>query len=495
MVHRTIIITIKEYTYEKNNTYTIDEGQTMKDCIFRQYDIRGKVGSELPLDEVYALTQAIAYYFLQKNPSVKTVAVGADGRTHSPHIKESVCKALQDSGLQVVFIGICPTPVLYFSLFTLPYIDAGLMITASHNGKEYNGIKICFNKESVWGSQIQEIKRLWQQGAALTPIDTGSYTEVAVIDTYVEWLATHFKSLIGMNLSAVIDCGNGAGGTVMPHVLRRMQWNAVQLLYPEVDGTYPHHEADPIVEKNMQDVRAMLSNSSIEVGLGLDGDCDRMTPMTKEGELVQGDKVLALFAQPILQSHPGAAIVFDVKCSAGLPELIQQWGGNPCISPSGHSIIKDQMKKKKGLLAGELSCHFFFHDRYFGYDDGIYAALRLFELLINSGKSLHELLQVFPKKYSTPEIRIECADEVKEGIVEQVKQEFLKNTQAAVLAIDGIRVSLDYGWGILRASNTQPVLCLRFESDTQEGLQHIQNDFVEQMGLYFDKTILQNALL
>jgi len=464
------------------------------DHIFRQYDIRGKVGLELPLDQVYKLTQAIAYYFIQQNPQIKTVAVGADGRTHSPAIKEQVCKALQESGLNVIFVGICPTPVLYFSLFTLAHVDAGLMITASHNGKEYNGIKICLGKNSVWGQQIQEIKKLYKAGVICQADSIGSYTEKPMIDYYIQWLYDHFPSLVGMQLAAVIDCGNGAAGTVLPQLIEKMQWHKIQLLYPEVDGTYPHHEADPTVEKNMLAVQQLLAqNSSLEIGLGLDGDCDRMAPMTKQGELVAGDKLLALFAQNIVRDYPGACIVFDIKCSAGLPELLVQWGAKPSISPSGHSIIKDQMKKQHALLAGELSCHFFFHDRYFGYDDGIYAAMRLFELL-QGGKTLSELLAVFPKKYSTPELRIECQEWQKEIIVERIKNSFVGRSDVHMITLDGIRVTMEYGWGMIRASNTQSVVCLRFESDSLQGLERIKQEFMQPLEYYFATTALKQEI-
>lgn len=465
----------------------------MDDHIFRLYDIRGKFGSEWCIEEVYTLAKALAYYFVQKNPNVKTIALGADGRVHSPHIKNEVVRALRDSGLDVIYVGTCPSPVVYFSLFNLP-VDAGLMITASHNGKEYNGIKICLGKESVWGEQIQEIKKLFHARAAVETTVYGAYREYDAIEDYVQWLYNNFPHLHAMQLSAVIDCGNGAAGTVLPRLIKKMQWEHVELLFPEVDGTYPNHEADPIVEENMQAVKNAVLTTAVEVGLGLDGDCDRMTPMTKTGELVQGDKLLALFAHSIIECNPGATIVFDIKCSSGLEELLRTWGANPCISPSGHSIIKNQMKKNNALLAGELSCHFFFHDRYFGYDDGIYAALRLFEILLRTGKTLHELLMIFPKKVSTPEIRIACNQDQMDGVVKKVHAFFAARSDCKILTIDGIRVIKDYGWGMLRSSNTQPVLCLRFESDSLQGLHDVKQDFLEALQLHFEPSWLKNQL-
>ncbi|OQA34559.1 MAG: Phosphomannomutase/phosphoglucomutase [Candidatus Dependentiae bacterium ADurb.Bin331] len=465
----------------------------MNDIIFRQYDIRGKVGSEMSVDETFAIAQAIAFYFIQKNPHIKTVAVGADGRTHSPEIKEQVCRALTQSGLDVVFVGVCPTPVLYFALFTLP-VDAGIMITASHNGPEYNGLKICLGKESVWGEQIQEIKNFVKAKKNARNSTIGSYKEQLLIPAYIAWMVDQFGHLKNMQLKAVVDSGNGAGGTVLPHLVKAMNWSNVTLLHEGVDGTYPNHEADPTVEKNMCDVKAVLQTTDTQIGIGLDGDCDRMAAMTKKGQLVEGDKLLALFAKEIIAHQPGAKIVFDIKCSSGLPELLTAWGAVPVMSPSGHSIIKDQMKKNNALLAGELSCHFFFSDRYFGYDDGIYAMMRLFELLIHSNKSLDELLLVFPHKYSTREIRISCAPNDMPKIIAHIHAQLAQRDDAQIITIDGIRANFSHGWAIVRQSNTQPVICLRFEGNTPAELVRIKRDFIEYLQQFIDKDTLEREI-
>ncbi len=465
----------------------------MNDIIFRQYDIRGKVGSEMSVDETFAIAQAIAFYFIQKNPHMKTVAVGADGRTHSPEIKERVCSALTESGLNVVFVGVCPTPVLYFALFTLP-VDAGIMITASHNGPEYNGLKICLGKESVWGEQIQEIKKMVKTGQQVENAAPGMYKEEMLIPAYIAWMVDHFTHLKNMNLKAVVDCGNGAAGTVLPQLIKAMNWPHIKLLHEKVDGTYPNHEADPTVEKNMQDVKKVLETTDTQIGLGLDGDCDRMAAMTKKGELVEGDKLLALFAKEIIADRPGAKIVFDIKCSSGLAELLTAWGAVPVMSPSGHSIIKDQMKKNNALLAGELSCHFFFSDRYFGYDDGIYAMMRLFELLVKSNKTLDELLAIFPQKYSTREIRISCAQQELPKILSHLHKELTARSDAQLITIDGIRVSFPHGWAIVRQSNTQPVICLRFEGNSPSELDRIKKDFIAYLQPFINHDILEREI-
>lgn len=462
----------------------------MKDTIFREYDIRGKVNSELIVDEVYDLTRAIAYYFVQHNPKIKTIAVGMDGRLHSPPIKKEICRALTDSGINVLFIGTCPSPVLYFALHNL-LVDGGLMITASHNPKEYNGIKICLGKVAVWGKQIKEIRDLYKVKKHLNVAQKGTVNEQSVIDPYVDWLVDNFSHLKDMDLSAVIDCGNAAAGTVLPQLIKKMRFKNIQLLYPEVDGTYPNHEADPVIPENMQDVKRILQETDISFGIGLDGDCDRMAPMTKRGQLVTGDKLLSLFAQQVIKKHPQVTVVFDIKSSSGLIELLKQWGARPIMSATGHTNIKEQMKEHNSLLGGELSCHFFFKDRYFGYDDGIYAMMRLFELLFATGKSLEELLEVFPKKYSSPEFRIACLDEKKHEIVEYVKKLFVQKDDVNIITLDGVRASMPYGWGIVRASNTQPALSLRFEANSLDNLQKIKIDFINALKFYFDKNILK----
>jgi len=465
----------------------------MKDTIFRKYDIRGKVGSELLLENVYDLGLALAYYFLQKNPNAKIVAIGMDGRKHSSDLKEDLTRAMNDSGLNVLFVGLCPSPVLYFSLFT-ENVDAGLMITASHNPKEYNGIKIGFNKKMVSGDEIQKIKQLFKERKRVASSVKGTYHEKDMISPYVAWMKEHFTHLVGMNLSAIVDCANAVGGTVMPALIEAMEWKEVKLLFEEVDGDYPNHEADPVVEANMKFVKDILLSSDIEVGIGFDGDCDRMAPMTKDGQLVSGDQLLTIYAQPILQHNPGAVIVGDIKISSGFVEAIEAWGGKPCLSPSGHSLVKDYMKQNNALLGGELSCHFFFADRYFGYDDAFYSMMRLFEIMIASKKSLKDLLTAFPKRCNLPEIRIECADDKKKDVIEKVKALFAKRDDVTIITIDGVRAVMDYGWGILRVSNTQPVVSLRMESDTPDGLKKVKQDFYHAMKPYFDEQMLKNQI-
>jgi phosphomannomutase/phosphoglucomutase len=465
----------------------------MQQHIFRQYDIRGKVGSEFSVEDSYIIARALAVYFKRHNSQLTTIAVGADGRVHSPAIKEQLCRGLLDSGLDVVYIGTCPTPVVYFAMHTMPF-DAAVMITASHNGKEYNGFKIMLGKHNVWGNQLQELKKIVYDGLFLESSIQGTYEEIAVIPTYISWLKNSFTHLIGFDQPFVIDCGNGAAGTIIPDLVRAMNWDNVHQLYAEVDGTYPHHEADPVVEKNMADVKELLFTTDNAFGVGFDGDCDRMAPMAKSGELVSGDKLLALFAQSVRAQHPKGGVVFDIKCSSGLRQLLQTWGMEPIVSPSGHSNIKEQMRETGALLAGELSCHFFFKDRYFGYDDGFYAMMRLLELLQTTGKTLDQLLEVFPRMFATPELRVECLESEKIVVVNAVKTYFTQRTDVRLDTLDGIRIETDYGWSLLRASNTQAVLCLRFESDTQEGLRKLQYDLLDAIRPHFDMSLVEKEL-
>ncbi len=457
----------------------------MDDQIFREYDIRGKVGSQLQIEQVYDLTHAIVSYFKDHHPHFKSIAVGMDGRHHSEAIKQEVCRALLDAGIDVTFVGLCPSPVLYFALHTLP-VDGGIMITASHNGPEYNGMKICLGTQVVWGTKLQDIKARYKNKQNCRAPAHGTYSDTPLIPAYISWLKEHFPQLYKMDLPAIIDCGNGAGGTVVPDLIKAFEWPNVRTLYAQVDGSFPNHEADPTVERNMAELKKVVQQENA-IGIGLDGDCDRMVPMTRQGDLISGDKLLSLFAKEVLEQHSGAGIVFDLKSSSGLSELITAWGGKPIMSASGHSIIKDMMIEHGALLGGELSCHFFFKDSYFGYDDGIYAMLRVFSLLLKTGKGLAELVSIFPKKYTSRELRLPVADDQKKAIVHSVKEAVQKEPDVLISTIDGVRAEHSFGWTIIRPSNTQPALSMRFESDTQAGLKRIMAYYLTLLTPYLDQ--------
>ena len=464
----------------------------MQENIFREYDIRGIVGTEVIVDACYDLGKAIVTYLRAKHPGSKSFIVGRDGRLHSAAIYNHIVKAITDLGFDVVDVGVCPTPVVYFAVHHLN-IPTALMITASHNPGEYNGIKIW----GVAGEQIAAIKQLFFAQQFMAPLGTaGKITPVPMLETYVEYLANLFPHLQNISVNTLIDCGNGAGSIAMAPLIKRMGWTNATLLFGEVDGTFPNHEPDPTVAEHMHVMAQELkNNATYAVGIGLDGDCDRMDPMTKEGLVVPGDHLLALFAGDVAKNNPGATVVCDIKSSGSLIDVLNALGAHACVAPSGHSHIKHAMKKHNALLAGELSCHFFFHDRYFGYDDGIYAGLRLIELLHTSKNTLTELLGQIPQKISSPEIRIACKnDSDKQGIVDDIKKVFAARTDLELITIDGIRAHMSYGWGLLRASNTQPVICLRFESDNAAGLDRVKNDFYQLLLPYFDEQLLRSKI-
>ncbi len=466
----------------------------MHDTIFRMYDIRGKVGIELLIPQTYDLIRALAVYLVEKQPMLKTVVVGMDGRTHSPLIKDEVCRALLDSGLDVIFLGVCHSPLMYFSLRSLP-VDAGIMITASHNPKEYNGFKICLGTESLWGEAFQEIKQLYKQKVSLFAPARGVYREESIIPHYVRYLAQCFPQLVGMSSSMIFDCGNGATGVVIPELIETMQWKKARVLCAEVDGTYPNHDADPVVDENMRDVKQVLQETDAVVGIGFDGDGDRMAAMTKQGYLVAGDQMLALLSAAHIRQYPGAAIVCDIKSSSVLLDVIEQQGGRAVLSPSGHSLIKRAMKQCDAKIGGELSGHFFFSDYYFGYDDGVYAALRLLSLLQEQQTTLHDLVNRLPVKVSSPEFRLACDEDKKHEIISAVRTTLALRSDVQLNIIDGVRATFPIGMGILRASNTQPVLSMRFEADTRHDLQELKEVFIKAMAPYLDESLLQKELM
>lgn len=463
----------------------------MQDQVFRKYDIRGEVNKDFTVEDTYYVAKAIASFFKQKN-SIKSVAIGMDGRVHSAAIKEQITKALLESGFDVTFLGLCHTPAVYFATHTIN-VQAGIMITASHNPKEDNGLKIIVNQEAIWADEIQEIKNLYKSKAQLTGVK-GKYTEYFIINDYVNYLVNLFPNLKNLEINCVIDCGNGAAGSVLPFLIKKMNWKNATTLFEEVDGNYPNHEPDPTKEKNMSDVKKYLSdNPKYEFAIGLDGDCDRMALMSKAGYLLPGDQLLGIFSQ-FISSDNKKSVVFDISCSMGLVNLLEKTDMNAHMTPTGNSYIKDMMKKTGALLGGELSGHFCFADRYFGFDDGIYALMRIIEIIKTHNKSVDELLNLLPKQISSPSIRMLCPEEKKYTVINNAKQIFAKRTDIQIIDIDGVRIHTKYGCGLLRASNTQPMLSLRFESNDVEGLAKIKNDFYETMAPYFENEWLKNQL-
>ncbi|MDP2166948.1 MAG: phosphomannomutase/phosphoglucomutase [Thermodesulfovibrionales bacterium] len=440
--------------------------------IFRQYDIRGVWEKDLTEEAVTAIAKAFSVYLREnlKKDSLR-VSIGRDVRLSSPIISEALTRGFLSSGIDVIDIGTCPTPLQYFSLFTLA-VDGGVMITGSHNPPEFNGMKLSMGKETLFGEMIQDIRKVLESGRTIS--GSGSRTRHEIVPDYIDYISGRFGSLKGIKV--VADAGNGTGGIVGPAIMRRLGAEVIEL-YCEPDGTFPNHHPDPVVLENLKDLIAKVRSEKAHLGIGWDGDSDRIGIVDEDGEVIWGDRLMIIFSREILKRSPGASIIGEVKCSQTLYDDIKARGGNPIMWMTGHSLIKKKLTETGGLLAGEMSGHIFFADRYFGYDDAIYAGLRLMEILAEKGRpySVKALLKDVPVMVSTPEIRFECPDEAKFEIVERVKKSF---KDYPVIDIDGVRVNFPEGWGLIRASNTQPALVMRFEAKDGQSLKKIR-DFME----------------
>ncbi|HOD53755.1 MAG TPA: phosphomannomutase/phosphoglucomutase [Candidatus Cloacimonadota bacterium] len=435
--------------------------------IFRQYDIRGIVGEDLTEETLYLIGRGFGSYVRKQNQ--KTVVIGGDARLSTPKFKEQFTKGLMECGCDVTDVGICATPVLYFAIWKLQ-TDAGAMITASHNPPEYNGIKLNNGLSSVYGEQIQDILQIIQSKNFVQ--GEGSFkTFEGIIDVYSDYIVENIHMKRPVN--CVVDAGNGAGGNILPDILRRLGCT-VKEMYCEVDGTFPNHHPDPTVEKYMTDLIAVMKEGDYEVGFGLDGDADRIGVIDEKGQMLYGDQILNIFARDFLSANPGETVLADVKCSKNFFDDIKKHGGNPIMYKTGHANIKNKMKEDKVKFGGEMSGHIFFGDRYFGFDDAIYGCARFAEILSGTEKKCSEILADQPKMYSTPELRYDTEDDIKFQIVDKVRDSFIKEGYE-VNAIDGMRVTFPDGWGLIRASNTQPVLVLRFEAVTETRLKEIQS--------------------
>lgn len=449
-------------------------------ALFREYDIRGIVGQELTEDMAERIGRAFAT--MGRERGLKTVSVGRDGRASSPVLRDRLVRGLTAAGLTVVDVGVCPTPVLYFSLFTLP-VDGGVMITGSHNASEYNGFKLCVGTEALHGEEIQDIRKVIEGGRFSS--GSGTVTERPMLPEYLAYLKRHFAHVDAGRLHVVIDCGNGAAALVATQAMELLGCR-VTGLYCELDGRFPNHHPDPTVVANLQDLIKTVKATGADVGIGYDGDADRIGAVDERGDILWGDKLMVLYARDILAARPGSTILSEVKASQTLYDDIRARGGRPIMWKTGHSLIKAKMKEEQAVLAGEMSGHMFFADRYFGYDDAIYASCRLVEILSRAGRPLSSLIADLPATCVTPEIRVDCPDPIKFDLVRRVQERFAAYAKAGrspgkdglairdVVTIDGIRVIFEDGWGLIRASNTQPALVLRFEAGTAERLAAIQ---------------------
>ena len=433
--------------------------------IFREYDIRGIVDKDLTEDVVKLIGKAFGTSL--KRLGKREITCGRDGRLHSKRLQDALIQGVISTGIDVINIGEVPTPLLYFSIHHFDK-DGGIQITGSHNPPDFNGLKMCVGKSTIYGKEIKELRDLIIRGDFET--GNGDIKNYDIIDDYLSYLKTDIK--FSSPLKVVLDCGNGVTAHVAPQAFKNAGCDVFSL-FCNVDGTFPNHHPDPTVLENLKDLQEKVLEVGADIGIAFDGDGDRVGVVDEKAQVIFGDKILILLARNVLREHPNAAIIGEVKCSHLLYKDIEKHGGKPIMWKTGHSLIKQKMKETGALLAGEMSGHIFFADRYFGFDDATYAALRICEILSKDKRPISELLGDIPKTYSTPEIRIDCPEDKKFKVVEKVKELFSQKGYNFI-DVDGVRVVFDDGWGLIRASNTQPVLVLRFEANTKERLSEIR---------------------
>ena len=444
---------------------------TFPEHIFRQYDVRGLVGTELTPHVSEAVGWAygrVAYEGLGEAPRI---AVGRDNRPSSPHLAAALIRGLTRAGVDVVDVGTVPTPTLYWAEQTLS-TDGGIQITGSHNPPEWNGIKMTLLGASVYGAAIQDLKRRILDDGRESGHFEGSIERVELLDRYIDDVAGRFD--VPGPVKVVLDCGNGAGSLVGTALLQQIGAQVIPL-YCDSDGTFPNHHPDPTVDEYLVDLIDTVRREGADVGIGFDGDADRIGAVDENGKIVRGDVLLLLLGLDVLRKRgPGQKLIFDVKCSQVLPDEFAKAGGEPIMWMTGHSLIKEKMRETGALVAGELSGHICLADDYLGFDDAPYVACRLVDLIARSPRSFSEIVSDFPVYPSTPELRIEVSEESKFGLVRAAQEHFKKSRE--VIDVDGARILFDDGWGLLRASNTQPILVARYEARTETGLNAIREE-------------------
>jgi phosphomannomutase/phosphoglucomutase len=458
--------------------------------IFREYDIRGIADRDLTAPVIEALGRAFASYISAKG--ITSATIGYDARLSSVRLSQNFTKGLTDSGISVTNVGLCPTPVLYFSLFHLKP-GAGVMITGSHNPPEFNGFKLCVGADTIHGEEIQKLRKIMEEQQGKTPASrtAAASSNYEILPHYIQHLQGLFKNTPGPKLKVVLDSGNGTGGLAAPDIIKTMGCEVVEL-YSKPDGTFPNHHPDPTIPKNLAALIDTVKKERADIGIGFDGDSDRIGVVDELGNILWGDQLMILFARDILRVKPGATFVSEVKCSQVMYDDIRAHGGNAIMWKAGHSLIKAKLKELHGELGGEMSGHIFFADRYFGYDDAIYAACRIIEILKKTkqekpGAQLSSLLAGLPKTFNTPEIRFDCPEHIKFKVVERARELYSDGTRLPrkpkeVITVDGVRAIFDDGWGLIRASNTQPVLVMRFEAVSESALERIKGEMEREVG-------------
>lgn len=445
----------------------------MNPQVFREYDIRGVV--EEDFDDDFVVKLGRAYATMLARAGKRTITLGRDCRLSSERLAHLLLEGLLPSGINVIDIGVVPTPLLYFSMLHWQ-MDGGAMITGSHNSAEYNGFKLGVGPSTIFGEQIKELERIIERGDFGSGAARGTLGSRPILPEYRDFIRKQFK--FSRPMTVAVDGGNGCGGAVAEPMMRELGIKTLGL-FIEMDGHFPNHHPDPTVEHNMRDLIGAVRANHADVGIAYDGDADRIGAVDENGRIVWGDELLVVFARAILAEHPGAAVIGEVKCSQRLYDDIAGHGGRGIMWKTGHSLLKSKLKQEHAALAGEMSGHMFFADRYYGFDDAIYASFRLLEIIDRTGKRLAELLADLPKTITTPEIRLDCPDAKKLDIVRRLADYF--RSRYPVTEIDGVRVKFDGGWGLVRASNTQPALVLRFEARDQAAMDAIRELFEERL--------------
>ncbi len=448
----------------------------MNEFIFREYDIRGIVENDFPQEVVFDLGRAFGTYVKNKNKNV--VLVSGDIRITTPKLKEWFCNGLLSCGVNVIDAGIVPTPTNYFSMFRYD-IDAAVQITGSHNPSNYNGFKLSFDKKAFYGEQIQELKNIIKNQLYYKSND-GTIVLKEIIEDYNNDIINKIK--INKPLNVAMDCGNAAACLVAPEIYKRLGIKITEL-FCNVDGTFPNHHPDPTVDKNLESIVEIIKSGNYNFGVAFDGDADRVVVVDEKGRIIRSDILMAIFLPEIISK--GDKIIYDVKCSKALEDEILRLNGHPIIWKTGHSLIKDKMRLENSKFGGEMSGHIFFADDFYGFDDAVYVSLRLAQLLSNSEQKLSSIVDKIPKYYSTPELRFECIDDNEKFIISNKAFEYFSNHYNCD-TIDGVRINFDDGWGLVRASNTQPVIVCRFEAKTMIRMEEIKKQILDKLSEYGD---------
>lgn len=458
----------------------------MQKQLFRQYDIRGKIGTEIVIDDFYYLAHA-AIKFLQGQGGLSAIVLGMDGRIHSQAIYLQIAAACKVAGVDVYYLGVCSTPITTFAHYQLP-VQASFMITASHNPADYNGLKISYNKIAIEGDKLQQIYELFAKKTIVQGAWQGNFFDaINMTNLYVDTLVNQFTHLKKFNAPCFIDCGNGTAGPILQKLIEKMGWNTVQLLFTEVDGTYPNHIADPTDIENLEFLQEQVEHAIGSFGIGLDGDCDRVAVLTATQGLLSADKLLTLFAQ----SMQAKFVVADIKSST----VLNFSGAQVILAATGCANIIQAMHHHEAVIGGELSGHFFFRDCHDGYDDGIYAMLRFFEILMKQNVSCDDLIGMLPELFATKDIRIPCPDTYKFQVVHEIKTQLLADQQYKITTVDGVRFETTDGWALIRAANTQPMLSVCCQASTPEKLQDMKKLLITLLQPYIELQLLERYII